>query len=305
VLNTMISDVMQNQERRPVSIEYGVRRERYDQIRRLNPSSLSAGLMSRGEVDVLAIRDAFEGADQDRSRASQDGLDRGTLAHLLLLQPELVRDRVAIWNGSQRRGAEWDGFEDENAGKLIVRKADFDQVKLATSRLLDVPKIRKLFAGVHTEVALFGEEGEGIGTVYTKGLVDAVRGADDDGFHAILDLKTTDAGIDAQSVRYTTRRFHYREKLALYHRWYCRAAKADPELVRVFLVFVRLTNPLAVRVARVTTGALEWGSRRMLTAINDVRNAIQTEHWPVFVADDAADVDSWEIDEEEEIDYDE
>ena len=53
----------------------------YDAIRRLNASSLCAGLIGVRDIDVRAIRDGF-GVQRTFTTAKQDQLDCGTLGLL-------------------------------------------------------------------------------------------------------------------------------------------------------------------------------------------------------------------------------
>ena len=266
----------------------------YRAIGRLNPSSLAAGLMSNLEIDPLMIRRAYEQPDQKRTAATQDRMDRGTLAHLMILQPELVESKVAVWGGALRAGSEWNDFCLANDGKLLIREEDFREVRAAAEQALTVPRVRQMCAGIKVEVALFGEENG----VFTKGRVDGLRR---DELSVILDLKTTEAGIDSHSVKRTIRDFHYREKMAMYRRMFCQATGTDSDTVQCYNIFVKLPPPVSIRIVKFSTGALEWGEWRMLAALERVRECIQSGVWPIHVGEDVADVATWEQPEEEEV----
>lgn len=292
----LIEDVMNPRDKRPPGIAAYEPEIQYREINRLNPSAIAAGLMSGFEVDPLLIRMAYEVDDMKRTAAQQDRMDRGTLAHLMILQPELVASKVAVWSG-RRAGVEWDEFVNANEGKLLIRDEDFREVESAAQQALNVPRVRQLCSGLNVEAALFGEE-DG---VYTKGRVDGLRYGE---MPVIIDLKTTEAGIDSHSVQRTIRDFRYREKMAMYRRMFCQATGADKELVKCFNIFIKLPPPVSIRIVQFTTGALEFGEIRMRKAIDRVRECIRTSSWPVFVADDMADVAEWELPEEEvEIEY--
>jgi hypothetical protein len=288
----LIEDVMVNKMSRGT---LALPEATYREIGRLNPSSLAAGLMSNMEVDPLMIRLAYESGDIKRTAAVQDQLDRGTLAHLFILQPELVESRVAVWDGDRRSGKGWDEFINANIGKLLIREEDFREVQYAAQQALSVPRVRQMLTGIEVEVSLLGEE-DGI---KTKGRVDGLRRGE---LPLILDLKTTKAGIDSNSVKRTIRDFHYREKMAMYRRMFCQATNTEPDLVQCCNIFLKLPPPVSIRIVKFSTGALEFGEFRMLKAIESVRACIETGQWPIFVGDDVADVDQWELPDEEEVD---
>lgn len=299
MITKLIDDVMQQHGQRPPGIEYGIPDKQYRGGCRMNPSSLSAGLMSANEVDPAAIRLAFESGDPDRAQAAQDRMDRGTLAHLAILQPELVRERVAVWTGAKRAGGDWDKFQADNPDKLIIRRDDYDEVMHAANRVLELPELRAMLAGAQTEVSLYAEDGTGADTVYCMGRVDAI--VNKDCVTIIPDLKTTDAGIDHKSVEWTIRDLKYREKMAMYRRMYLDITGDDPELVQCHLLFVRMKQPIAVRLVKISTGALEYGEWRMKQAIDAVRTCIKSGNWPVYMVRDVVDVAEWELPDEEKM----
>lgn len=264
----------------------------------LNPSSIAAGIMSDGDVDPVLIKREYEGVPRKTAAAQQDRMDRGTLGHLAILQPELVDHRVAVWRGDRRAGNVWDKFVNDSGSRLMIRQDDYDEVMRAAEACLAVSQVREIFSGCTVETAFFGES-EGMAT---RGRVDAFKSGD---IHVIADLKFTEAGIDHKSVMNTIRQFKYREKMAMYRRLYCQATGVEPELVKCFNVFVRLPPPAAVRIMKFTTGALEFGEYRIDKALKRVRECIETGNWPTFVADDLADAELWETPDEEviEIDY--
>lgn len=279
-------------------VSYGIDDRVYRADCRMNPSSLAPGLLSNGEIDPAAIRLAFEGGDRDRTPAAQDRMNRGTLAHLAILQPELIASRVAVWTGGRRASAEWDAFNAENEGKLIIKREDYAETISATDRIIEVPRIRGLLAGIKPEVSIYAEEGTGPNTIYCMGRVDAIK-TNPDGITHIFDLKTTEAGIDWYSVQRTIREFRYREKMALYRRWYCSATNSDPELVQCHLIFVRLKAPVAIQIVRMSTLSMEFGEYMMGRALDSVRHCIRSGVWPVFVGEQIADVADWELPKEE------
>lgn len=270
--------------------------DQYRDLIAINPSSLASGLIGVDDVDPCAIKLAWENPDSTaRTAAAQDRLDRGTLAHLMVLQPELIMDRVAIWRGGRRSSNEWEQFQEENSGKLIMTARDYHEVATATNLMRTQPEVASLLVGISCEVAMRGGEQcrHMDGYLNVKGQVDAVNFAS----RTIVDLKTTEAGVDRRSVERTIRQFHYREKMACYRRWLAAGTETDAEAWKCYNVFMSLTPPYGVVIAKFTTMALDWGQERMLNAMASLESCLQSNVWPMFLREMFVAVEVWEMDD--------
>lgn len=267
-------------------------RQVYDSIRRLNGSSLADGLVDHVEVDPNAVKYSFETPNRERAAAAQDRLDRGTLAHLFMLQPERIATDVAIWTGGKRASAAWDQFAADNGGKLIVSGRDFDAVAMACQAFRGCKLVANLLTELDAEVAMFGSEFAG--GIVTKGLVDAVTKGP---VCNIIDIKTTEAGISYRRVENTIRDFHYREKMAFYKRLY--ESASGREVIGCYDLFLSMEPPYAVRLVKLSEQALEWGWERMKASLDAVQRCLTEDRWPMFVRDDVAVVAEWEKPEDD------
>ena len=278
-----ISDILRSNEHTGTIVR-NMPREAYNAVSAMNVSTVKPGLVGSKDIDTTMIRDVYEGHRRDPSRAQQDSFDRGTLAHLILLQPEMIPGRVAVWKGGRRVGNEWDAFERENAGKLIMKEADVRDVQAACRSFREVKEVNDLFRPCDTELSVFWQEGD----VYCKGMLDAVTRQ---GECVVIDPKTIITGIDERSVRRQIEKFHYREQLGFYKRGYENVTGRIVD--KVYLVFISLPpQRLGVRLEPITDAALEWGADRVLKAIKQVRHCIETDEWPVFFASGVCDLSS-------------
>lgn len=277
-------------------------RSQYRGLCGINPSSLSAGLMSGWDVDPRSIKDAYEADSNVRTGAAQDRMDRGTLAHLALLQPERLSKDVAVWNGGRRSGSVWAEFSDANKDRLIVPEDDYESVMATVNKLRSLPMVAEMLCDIEPEVAVFTGLNVGGVTMQARGQLDAVRRS---GILRIVDLKTTEAGIDQDSCERTIRTLHYREKMSLYRDWIAAETGTSPEEWKCYNVFLSLGSRPGVRVVKFTSAALEWGRYRMEKALHSVAECLTAKSWPVFCKDDFMDVKPWEIENEpeEDIDY--
>lgn len=268
-------------------------RKAYDGVVYLNPSSIAAGLIDHRTIDPASIKYAFENPGSGPGTAAAiDRMDRGTLAHMMLLQPERVAKDTAIWTGAKRGGAEWDNFSMLNADKLIIREQDYDAVSLAVKAFQFEPRVRQLLTNLDAEVAMFSREH----TFYVKGLVDAVTRGD---LCHIIDLKTTEAGFSPREIESTIRRFRNREKMAAYRRWIARGSGRDPEMIKCHNLFLSMVPPYAVIDVPMTTMALEWGEARIVAALDAVQRQLDANDWPMFYREHPMMVDEWERTDDE------
>lgn len=270
---------------RPNGVVRGMDRAAYFSISRMSASVLKTGMIGSDEIDVTAIRDAYEGTRPEPSAELQASFDSGTLTHVLTFEPERIVDAIAVWKGKVRAGREWADFQAANVGKLIMRETDVREVQHAVRELRSVPQVNELLRRKHdTELAVFGK----VSRTYAKGLLDCVT--TDDGPVTLIDLKTTSHGIDEHSVLRTIDRLHYAEQLGFYA-WLYREATGI-EIEAAYLLFISLgTN--AVRLVRLTTAYLQFGLRRMTQAIESVERCIDADEWPTFFGSSIADIPHW------------
>jgi hypothetical protein len=253
--------------------------------RRLSPTVLSAGFVDHRDVDAAAIKYSFE-QKREVSAQTQDRMDRGTLAHLALLQPEKLGTHVAVWKGERRSGGSWEEFRAENGGKLIVPQESYLMVMDAVRQFRFNKDINELLSDGEAEVEMLTKEGR----IFCSGQVDFVKR---DG-SKIVDLKTTDSGLDEKALDYTTRDFHYREKMALYRRWYER--ECGVEVQQCWNVFLRLKPPVGIVARKFTSQSLDWGSSRMLAALMAVDECLD-RGFPIFFRSSISDVAELEMDD--------
>ena len=271
----------------------------YDNVEYLNPSSISAGFIDHVEVDPSAIKYQFETPWRGTTPAAQDRMDRGTLMHIMLLQPERLATDVARWPAGKRRAcAEWTEFVASSGNKLIICQEDFDQVAAAFNVLRFNRNLTELLADLDAEVAIFSQD-HGL---YVKGLIDAVTRPRENPAGSVtrkmIDIKTTEAGFSERAIESTIRNFHYREKMAAYRRWYM---QEDPTKVNIecYDVFINMVPPYGIRVMDFTTMAIKWGEQRIDEALDAVSECVRLNDWPVFYASNGVMVESWETEETE------
>lgn len=60
----------------------------------------------------------------------QSAFDFGTYIHAIILEPETLERDFAFWYGARKAGREWDQFEYDNQGKIIISKSQMTKADL-------------------------------------------------------------------------------------------------------------------------------------------------------------------------------
>ena len=84
-------------------------------------------------------------------------MDVGTYVHTAVLEPEKLEEETAIYPGPIRRGKDWDKFEAENKGKVILTSNDVDVALDMIGAVNSSPIARSHLDGYEHEVSLFVE----------------------------------------------------------------------------------------------------------------------------------------------------
>ncbi len=263
----------------------------YRAMPRMNASTLVNGLRG-AHYDPFAVKWAWENpkASTGKRAKNQDDLDRGTLAHLCMLEPLEVPNRVAIWKGSRRAGKEWEEFSAANEHKLIVPQQTFAEVTYGCMAAMQNPTVQRLLSGGRSEVSFLWSEDD----VRCKGRVDYLPDVDPLGIVNIVDLKTTERGIDDRSTDRTVIDLRYREKQSLYRRARAMKGDVDKECIRCTLIFVQLTPPFGVNVKPLDSICLDHFEARMIELLKRTRDAIEHDNFAPMSIESAMGLMPWE-----------
>lgn len=257
----------------------------YRMIPSLNPSVLCHGLRGvfgpwedcQPLFDPYAVKHAFESPAKEPT----DAMIKGTLAHMACFEPHRLALEVVQWTGGDRRGDAWKKFKADNAGKIIVKQADYAQVFEGIEKQRAV--LNRIFEGCELEQALTWNETVDGKTVAMKGKPDAYRFRKVDGKRLvnIYDLKTTEYGIDDRTTERLTIDKFYREKQALYRRGHSIVHGIDKQDYRVFLVFAQLTPPYGINIKNIDPTALDHMEKKMLALVAGVKSGIENGFEPL------------------------
>ena len=270
-------------------VQTAMSREQYLSSEGLNPSVLKKGLAD-GQVSPLVVRHHYENPPET-TQAQKDRFAPGTLGHMAWLEPERVPADVAVWSGGRRAGNDWKEFVVVNAGKLIVKKDDYDRIMTCTDQVLKAlrgSEVLDLLSEGESEVAVFSEEYG----LQTRGQLDWINTS---GESAIVDLKFSDTHSE-RVVDQNISRFNYDLSLACYHRWFTR--ESHKQVDRVVIVTICTTPPYGVVIRELGEVALEHGWDKADRVLAAVRGAIDNDSWDIPIASDHYTPPHWELEEQ-------
>ncbi len=81
---------------------------------------MSQSVVKKGRREGGSMRKLKCAIDGDNKKPPTDLMILGSGLHCCFLEPELMPTKIALWEGSARRGAEWEEFKAEHAGKAIL-----------------------------------------------------------------------------------------------------------------------------------------------------------------------------------------
>ena len=231
----------------------------------INHSTLKAFAKGAGYVKHLI----------DSGSKETEAMRLGTLTHLMVLEPHLMAEGVAIAPEINRRtkaGKEKGvKFQEDSAGKLVVTK---EQALLAEA-MADAVKAHPAASGLLNEFEFEAErECFWVDEFYgmqCKAKLDGVR---PDGL--ILDLKTT---MDASVAGFNRAIFnHYYFTQAA---WYMQglARSGGPEPTGFVFIAVQNQAPHEVCVVRMTPEAITIGARTVMDWLFEYRQRTKTNDW--------------------------
>jgi hypothetical protein len=212
-----------------------------------------------------------------RVDASAKWLDKGSGAHSAILGGP----RLVVWDknsdkGNQcpRRGKDYDAFEADHAGALILLPDEYEQVQQMRMSVLRCPEAMRVLKGVRETTVLWDASGR------------VCRGTPDvDGGSFVTELKTTKCA-DPRKFKWDALKFCYHGALA----WYMdglsmqRGREVMPEAA--FIVAVESIAPFDVVVYRLPDTndrlSLDAGRRMNRAWFERLRACEESDQWPGY-----------------------
>lgn len=223
-------------------------------------------------------------------REDTDAMRMGRCIHAATLEPDRFQSRCALWTGLKRAGKKWEKFCDDNGGREILRKAEWDQCLAVQRAVRSHPAAADLLKSGRAEVTIEWADSET--GIKCKARIDYLA-------DAISDLKTCK---DASPVTFgrTAWRLAYHTQAA----WYQEAVRAATgRLLPFSFIAAEVEEPHVVQVYNVPEHVLDIGREEFRGLLRALAAYRERDQWPGYSDDGAAlelSLPRWAVDADEE-----
>lgn len=238
---------------------------------------------ARAPVHYLQAR-SVDALLLDRDQPKTSAQEKGSCVHAVTFGTA----RVVRYPGKVRSGKQWEAFQAEHAGEMILAGAAYEQT---------MGMAEAVWSDAHAKELLFAS-----GAVHEHTLRPELHGfpcrATPDVRHPdyLADLKTSGTAEPEQFQRHATRML-YHAQLAFYLQA-CEAAHI--KVVRdAYVVAVEATPPHPVVVHRMTERAIDMGERSIRIWVERLRGCLEQSYFPGYVQS----IIAWDIEEELELQF--
>lgn len=210
----------------------------------------------------------------DNARADTHRLAEGRAVHTLLLEPDRFARDYAVFEGERRAGKVWEAFADANAGRTILKVAEYERCLAIRDSVKRNPLAAKYLAVGKAEVVLtWTDEATGLSC---KARVDWLCTVD--GVTFLIDVKTS-ADIEMRRFGNIAVRFGYHAQLAFYLRGLrANGALAVSSEARILAVEAEAPHDAGVFV--VDDDTLYAGDAEVSALLARVKVCRETDAWP-------------------------
>lgn len=210
---------------------------------------------------------------------NQSAMDFGTYIHTLILEPHLVQEEFAVFDGMMRKGKAWEKFKEEQEGKILLTRS---QGSLAEGMINSFNESEFILGdhGAEEKVKLtsFFKKGKAEESFFTELEGVPVKVRSDyrkltDEFASINDIKTTSESIrgirDAVEI---CNRFDYDLSAALYVDVVKQLTGVEHDFFFTFLS----KKDLGCSIFKASESFLERGREKYLEALHKLKRARET-----------------------------
>ena len=202
----------------------------------------------------------------------EDDDNIGTATHCALLEPDRFAQEYVVYDG-YKRGKEWTEFKEQNAGKVVLNKVDYDQVMGMCSALMNHKEfpVWKAINSSRREMSVFWTDEE-------TGVQCRVRLDSLSAPFAIWDLKTTsDARPDA-FVRQVVR-LDYDLQAAMYSE---AVRRFTGEHLPFIFIAVETAHPHGIWLHTAGQSMLDNGWIKFRKALHAYKTCTDNMRWPAY-----------------------
>jgi exodeoxyribonuclease VIII len=247
---------------RDPGIWFGVEREEYERLPRVNWSTLKWIDLSPAHYQQVLLEETED----------TDAMKLGRACHIAVFEPDLFKSRCIRWDGGARRGKDWEALVRAHPDDEILTEHQYDTA-LAVGRAVRTSAMAAPYvSGGQGEVTvLWNCDG-----VDCKSRIDFVAE-----LGALVDLKgiTRIGGASPETFPFTVRNLKYKAQAAFYRRAY---QHATGKLLPYFLVAAEMMAPFAVQVYQLTDAQLEEGEGAFMQLLEVYKGCRARNVWQQY-----------------------
>lgn len=217
-------------------------------------SSLKAGQDSMAHARQMR--------DEGFGKAPTDFMLLGSALHTAFLEPEMLPQRVVLWEGARRAGKEWEAFKEKNAGRIILTAGLYEKLVGMVRAMRVHPFVRKWSSAIEgVEVSAVGD----VCGLRMKGRADALTN------EPLVDIKKVQS-CDPRRITNTVLDFGYHIQAFVYRELFNRD--------RFVLLCVEENPPYDAVPYELSPSMLRRGEREGKALIEQVIECEQSGVWP-------------------------
>lgn len=220
------------------------------------PSQSSLKSMGHSPAHYRATRDG------ERVMVPTDDMTLGSALHTVFLEPELILETVAHWEGGTRRGKEWQMFQEEHAGKYILTDNQYAKLAGMVGSMRKHPFVREWQSKIESVETSMVCDVHGL---RMKMRCDALTPS------PIVDIKKVASG-DPRRFTNAVLDYGYHIQAAAYRRAFSRE--------RYVLLTVESDPPYDVVPYELSPAFLRVGEQELTRLIGMVQACERTGNWP-------------------------
>ena len=185
----------------------GISNEKYHEVLPWGEAFVSSSQLKDANEDIEVFHKKYILKEIERKEIPAFAI--GTYYHTAILEPELLGEECAVYEGGIRKGKVWEEFKKTNAGKAIITAKEFLQADALIQATKDSPIAMSLLAEGEAEVSLYTEL-EGVKVKVRADWINFEKGY-------VLDLKSTTGNAkDVRKVQQKISSYCYDLSAALY-----------------------------------------------------------------------------------------
>lgn len=214
----------------------------------------------------------------------------GTATHELVLGARIGKP-IVVFDGD-RRGSKWQDFAEENRGREILTRTEWNEAELVAKAILSDPVAAPFLRG-RKEVGLIWDD---------DGMPCATGGIDVIGDGWIADLKSTQC-THPDRFQKLSMNLLYHAQMAFYEKG-CKANNIDTSN-GLFLIGVESKPPFCVTVLKLTPETIAHGHKCCAVWLEKLQACEDADQWPGYVQNVVDfDLPAWMGGDEEDADDD-